>query len=335
MSTSTSAALCDQLVYAAIAVFVIAMLVYAAEAARRASPGTTALRSVLVSFRAPGDAVPTTRHDEGSDRPYRTRRLRATAISVTNLGLLLNFGAVAARGFAGQRATWGNMYEFVLVAGVAAGAAFLVFLTRQPARELEVWIVLALGLAVTLLYTPVDLLAPVLNSYWLVIHAAAAMTSGGVFTVGVVAAVLLLVRSRADRRTVPGGTRRGYAATLPLAETLSRVSHTAHMFAFSIWTFAVTWAENSWGHHWGWDPKEPWAVHHLGALRGLPARPGDPELAGEQGVMVRHRQLHGVHPQLLWRQHVDPGAALLRRGVSDDHGRRSCAPIRRLPKLTT
>ena len=63
MSTSTSAALCDQLVYAAIAVFVIAMLVYAAEAARRASPGTTALRSVLVSFRAPGDAVPTTRHD--------------------------------------------------------------------------------------------------------------------------------------------------------------------------------------------------------------------------------------------------------------------------------
>ncbi|WP_275106591.1 cytochrome c biogenesis protein CcsA [Nocardioides daphniae] len=60
-----------------------------------------------------------------------------------------------------------------------------------------------------------------------------------------------------------GGRRGGYAASLPPASTLEQVAHTAHIFAFPVWTFAVIagaiWAENSWGRYWGWDPKETWA----------------------------------------------------------------------------
>jgi len=96
-----------------------------------------------------------------------------------------------------------------------------------------------------------------------VIHVAAAITGGGVFTVGAVATGLFLVRHRQERRGTAQAPRGRYAASLPTTRTLEQVAHTAHIFAFPIWTFAVIagaiWAENSWGRYWGWDPKETWA----------------------------------------------------------------------------
>ncbi|MBZ5733517.1 c-type cytochrome biogenesis protein CcsB [Nocardioides sp. TRM66260-LWL] len=251
MTNQTLAQLSNSLVYAAIAVYALAMLSYSAEAARRT---------------ATGSAPPT----------ERTRLVGAIGTSLTVLAFALTVGGTISRGFAAGRVPWGNMYEFVLVCSVAAGAAYLAFLTRLPVRAFGVWIVglilLALGLAVTVLYTPAGALVPVLDSYWLVIHVAAAITGGGVFTVGAVATALFLVRTRLERRATadPSGTsdasgspRRGYAASLPSASTLEQVAHAAHMFAFPIWTFAVIagaiWAENSWGRYWGWDPKETWA----------------------------------------------------------------------------
>jgi len=166
------------------------------------------------------------------------------------------------------------MYEFATAGALAAAGAYLVFLRRQPVRDLGVWIIavvtLTLGLAVTVLYTPAGDLVPALNSYWLVIHVAAAIVSGGVFTVAAAASVLYLLRRRADRRASGAGPnmserrpRRGYSAHLPAAATLEKIAYSAHVFAFPIWTFAVIagaiWAEDSWGRYWGWDPKETWA----------------------------------------------------------------------------
>src|SRR5699024_8357090 len=180
---------------------------------------------------------------------------------------VLHLAGVLARGLAAGRAPWGNMYEFTAAATLAATAAYLVFLRRQPVRDLGVWILalvtLCLGLAVTVLYTPAGDLVPALNSYWLVIHVAAAIIAGGVFTVGAAATGLYLTRRRADARDAGGQATRGYAGRLPAATTLERVAHTAHLFAFPVWTFAVLagaiWAEDSWGRYWGWDPKETWA----------------------------------------------------------------------------
>ena len=179
---------------------------------------------------------------------------------------MLHLAGVLARGLAASRAPWGNMYEFTTAATLAATAAYLVFLRRQPVRDLGVWILalvtLSLGLAVTVLYTPAGDLVPALNSYWLVIHVAAAIIAGGVFTVGAAATALYLLRRRADARDA-GVAVAGYAGRLPAARTLEDIAHTAHLFAFPVWTFAVLagaiWAEDSWGRYWGWDPKETWA----------------------------------------------------------------------------
>ncbi|MAY97753.1 c-type cytochrome biogenesis protein CcsB [uncultured Nocardioides sp.] len=273
----TFAQLSNGLVYSAIAVYALALLAYAAETAGRvATTGTVGAdsqaRSRLVGAATIGagspdrsrlaDAAPVV-----DDPPSRSRLLGAVGTSLTVLAFGLNLGGVVTRGLAAGRAPWGNMYEFVLVCALAAAAAYLAFLSRRPVRAFGVWIVavvlLALGLAVTVLYTPAGDLVPVLDSYWLVIHVAAAITAGGVFTVGAVATALFLVRHRQERRGTAQEPRGRYAASLPTTRTLEQVAHTAHIFAFPIWTFAVIagaiWAENSWGRYWGWDPKETWA----------------------------------------------------------------------------
>ncbi|GAW49779.1 cytochrome c assembly protein [Nocardioides sp. PD653] len=236
LSTQAMAQLSNNLVYSAIAVYAIAMLAYAAEAAGRTATTT-----------GPSET-------RGTGKWFR---LGAVGTSLTVLAFALNSGGVLARGLAAQRAPWGNMYEFAIVGAVAAGGAYLALLYLRPVRDVGVWIVaivlLALGLAVTVLYTPVDALVPVLNSYWLVIHVAAAITAGGVFSVGAVATGLFLLKSRSEKRAARSGNPPGrrYAASLPASSTWEQVAHTAHMFAFPIWTFAVIagaiWAENSWG----------------------------------------------------------------------------------------
>lgn len=180
--------------------------------------------------------------------------IAATAVALTVLAFALHVASVVSRGLAAGRAPWGNMYEFVVVCALAAAGAFLVAVRARPVQVLGVWVtalvLVALGLAVTVLYTPAGALVPVLNSYWLVIHVAAAVIAGGVFTVGFGATVLFLIRLRLDRRGRGTGM-------LPSATLLGQVAHTAHMFAFPVWTFAVIagaiWAENSWGRYWGWD----------------------------------------------------------------------------------
>ena len=277
-STETLAQLSDNLVYSAIAVYVLAMLAYAALSARRtAGDGDTGVAAAEPAAAIPTGGPRAASNDVSSPRSQVGTgpaaepaagadgdRLAASAAALTMLGFGLHLCGVLARGLAAGRAPWGNMYEFAVVAALTATGAFLVFLRREPVRALGVWItalvVLTLGLAVTVLYTPAGALVPVLNTYWLVIHVAAAITAGGVFTVSFVATVLYRVKLRAERS---GRGSRRYAGHLSSSDTLNRVTHTALLFGFPIWTFAVIagaiWAENSWGRYWGWDPKETWA----------------------------------------------------------------------------
>lgn len=278
MPTTMLAQFSDNLISSAIAVYALAMLTYAAEAALRARtpPRPNTLTPAMASARAGGGAAtaaPPTAivGDERASAPTREQQLGRVAVSLTVLAFGLHAAAVTARGLAAGRAPWGNMYEYAAAVALAAAGAYLVLLRRKPVRDLGVWVTavvtLTLGLAATVLYTPAGDLVPALNSYWLVIHVAAAIVSGGVFTVGAAATVLYLLRQRGDRRgQAPGdhgARRRGYAALLPAATTMEKVAHSAHVFAFPVWTFAVIagaiWAEDSWGRYWGWDPKETWA----------------------------------------------------------------------------
>lgn len=240
----------DALVTSALAVFSLALVLYAAAAALARTAGAPGAR-VLAPVGGPANAADQLR-DQTRTSAGRAARTGRAGTALVVLGTVLVCLAVLGRGLAAGRAPWGNMYEFGLTGSAAVAVVFLLYLRGRDVGGLAVWLVavvlVLLGVSVTSLYTPVDDLVPVLNSRWLVVHVAAAIVSGALFTVGAVATLAHLLRRR-----------RGAEEDDPFAD----LAHTVHLVAFPIWTFAViagaVWAENAWGRYWGWDPKETWA----------------------------------------------------------------------------
>lgn len=194
----------------------------------------------------------------------RTELLGRIGLAVTVVAALTHVAGVVLRGVAAQRPPWGNMYEFVTTSLAIVAIVYLVLALRSGMRWLGLPVTLLLtigqGLAVTVFYVDVSELMPALHSVWFVIHIIAAATAGAAFNVGGIAAILYLVRTRAEAR----GSVRGYLARIPSAAALDRVSYRFHAFAFPLWTFTIAagaiWAQFAWGRFWGWDPKETWSL---------------------------------------------------------------------------
>lgn len=276
MPTNELALWSDRLVLVSLATLSACLLTYAAAAAITAR--TSRRSSALVLAGSAGPARLTEDPDRHGRR-HDTVRSAGTILMATGSALLVL--AVVARGLAAGRVPWGNMYEFGLTAAAAVGVTFLVVRRGRAVDAVAPWtvalVLVLLGVSVTSLYTPVDDLVPVLDSTWLVIHVAAAIVAGALFTVGALATLGQLAYARVGR---PG-------------RDLADLAHTVHLVAFPIWTFAViagaVWAENAWGRYWGWDPKETWAfitwvlyAAHLHALAtsGWRRRAGWLALAG-------------------------------------------------------
>jgi cytochrome c-type biogenesis protein CcsB len=191
-------------------------------------------------------------------------------VTVTVVAAIAQAGSLLARGVAADRFPLGNMYEFLLTAGLAGAVAWLALLTRRPdaVRGLGLYVTLALALLLGVagrIHTRVEPLVPALESPWLRVHVGTAALATGLLLVGFVATALYVTRLRHDaavasrhRPATSGTTRR-----LPEAAALDRLALRVHQLAFPIWTFAILagaiWAEAAWGRYWGWDPKEIWA----------------------------------------------------------------------------
>jgi cytochrome c-type biogenesis protein CcsB len=283
VNQQTAAELSNGFVYGSMAALTLAMFAYAAELAfgTRSRVGRTvaALEPEPVLVGADAVSVPTTPpptppssppssggfQEASPERQRRADTYGGIGFSLTVAATgLLGLGIVL-RGIAAGRAPWGNMYEFSCALAFVLLSVFLVVAWRRPdLRYLGIFVVvpalLTLGLAVAVLYVPAGPLVPALRSYWLVIHVAAAIVSGAVFTVGGVVTVLYLVQDWWERH----GTVNALSRRLPPSEQLDRMSYRLFAFVFPLWTFAIMagaiWAENAWGSYWSWDPKETWAL---------------------------------------------------------------------------
>lgn len=208
-------------------------------------------------------------------------------IALTVVTLLVHVAAVVLRGVAADRAPWGNMYEFVTSSLAFAGAVYLLAVWKLGARWLGIGVTLlstvGLGLAVTVFYVDVAPLVPALHSVWFIVHIVAAAIAGAAFNVAAVAAILYLLKQRAENSGTP---TRGYLARLPESKKLDLFSYRLHAFAFPLWTFTIAagaiWAQYAWGRFWNWDPKETWsfvtwviyaAYLHARATAGWKGRP--------------------------------------------------------------
>jgi cytochrome c-type biogenesis protein CcsB len=190
------------------------------------------------------------------------------AASLSWLGILTHIVAVTTRGFAVHRAPWGDMYEFITALTCVAALFFGYILVKYRAWALGVFvmgaIVIALGLAETLIYTPAGPLVPALQSYWLSIHVTAMTLSTGIFFVAAVLGIMYLVTERYRKRVAEGKAEPNQLLDrIPPAAQLDKLTYRAVVFGFPIWTFGVMagaiWADQAWGRYWGWDPVETWA----------------------------------------------------------------------------
>jgi cytochrome c-type biogenesis protein CcsB len=248
----------DSLLFAAVVVYVVAMVCYFVEFAFSRTPGPKPIAGGAV------DTMPVS-VSRRLERASSSRGLPAlagrAAVVLTFVGWALHNGSVVTRGLAAHRVPWGNMYEFSSMVCLIAVTAYLYLLTRQRVRYLGGFVmlpvVLYLGLAGTVLYAPAAPLVPALNSYWIKIHVVGAMSASGIFMVGFVITALYLWREWRERRFPDRPSR------LPSAAALDRAAYRVNAFAFPVWTFAVmagaVWAEAAWGRYWGWDPKETWS----------------------------------------------------------------------------
>lgn len=270
-------AVSDALLVVAVLAYLVAMVLHAAQFAFRDRPAREAVaaptqparalaRGAVTTADPPPTPVPGGGPPERAGGAGRALPLDRVALWSLLLAVAAHAATAVTRALAAHRVPWGNMYEFVLTATLVGAVAWLVVRFRHPAAaHLGLYVALAnvalLGLAGMVLYSPVGPLVPALDSYWLVIHVAAASTATGIFLVGFVTAVMFLVRTGYEAQK----TRFPYplGVKMPAAGALERLMFRVHAFAFPIWTFAVIagaiWAEAAWGRYWGWDPKEVWA----------------------------------------------------------------------------
>ena len=191
------------------------------------------------------------------------------AMTFSVVGLLAHVIAVVTRGLAVHRAPWGNMYEFVTALTCVAALFFVYVMIRYRAWALGVFVmgavVVALGLAETVIYTAAGPLVPALQSYWLSIHVTAMTLATGIFFVAAVLGVLYLVAERYRARVAAGKAQpgNGLLERIPAPAQLDKLTYRTVIFGFPIWTFGVIagaiWADQAWGRYWGWDPVETWA----------------------------------------------------------------------------
>jgi cytochrome c-type biogenesis protein CcsB len=176
---------------------------------------------------------------------------------------------VVSRGLAVHRVPWGDMYEFVTTVTCVAVIFFFFLMLRYRAYRLGLFVlgpvVILLGLAETVIYTPAGQLPPALQSYWLAIHVTSITLATGAFVVAALFAAVYLLADRHARRAAAGLPTRGDAIFrfLPLPKVIDQLAYRTVVFGFPLWTFGIIagaiWADEAWGRYWGWDPTETWA----------------------------------------------------------------------------
>ncbi|MFC7529395.1 c-type cytochrome biogenesis protein CcsB [Actinoplanes sp. GCM10030250] len=265
------AELSNQLMALTVLAYLAAMVCYAGEYAfgQRSRIGKAAARPArqLVGSGAPLESGPPVIKVPAPAKPGKGELAGRIAVVLNLIALALHLGATVTRGIAADRMPWGNMYEYILSVTLIGSAVWVTVLLRTPAvRHLGLFaslsLVVLLGAAGLVAYTPVGPLVPALNSYWYIFHVSTIIISSGIFLAGAVPAVMFLIKNGYDE-----GKRR-FPYTLgkrvPDAGMLERLTFRLHAFAFPLFTFGALiagplWAEASWGRYWGWDPKEVWA----------------------------------------------------------------------------
>ncbi|MEP6631475.1 MAG: c-type cytochrome biogenesis protein CcsB [Lapillicoccus sp.] len=282
MPSTTLVGYSNLALYSAMAVFTVAMLLFAfhlaalgpvaapvaARAGRKRSrelvgAGPTRAPGASGAPSAPRNAGPGAPAEADDTASPRARRLAGIALSMSWLGAVLLLASVVLRGLAVMRPPWGNMFEFATAGCAAAALAYCALARRNQWEWLGIFVIgpilLTLGLALFAFYTEAAELMPALKSVWLVIHVIVAILAVAVFTIGFSVGIVYLVKRRREEHPPE---RKNFVETLPSSAALERTAYGLNMVGFILWTFTLVagaiWAQKAWSAYWTWDAKEVW-----------------------------------------------------------------------------
>ena len=291
----------NQLIISAMIVYAFAMIFYAFDLfgsrelkTSQTSVGTAAKASSVrrtnrktattAVLDRPGDdeSAAATGTDPAPSARRNRRRGARIGTSLLVLAVLLHAAAVLTRALSVSRVPWGNMMEYVLTATAITVIVYLVVTLKKDVRYLGTFVsggvLLSLGLAITVFYTPAAKLIPALDSYWIAIHVPIAILSTSLLFISAALALFQILKTVHEDRD-PKWLR--FMKRLPSSTDLERISYTIAAVGFITWTFTLIagaiWAEVAWSRYWGWDSKEIWtfvvwviyaAYLHARATRG-------------------------------------------------------------------
>ncbi len=194
---------------------------------------------------------------------------------------LIHTGGLIARWIVSGHAPWSNAYESMIYVGWATMLFGLIF-GRKSSMTIAATAFLTAFILMVAHWNWMDPeianLAPVLNSYWLMIHVAVIVASYGPFALGMILgliSLLLMILTTKKNKTKIG-------LMIKELTIINEMSLTVGLVLLIIGNFlGGQWANESWGRYWGWDPKETWAlisimiyafVLHLRLVPGLRGR---------------------------------------------------------------
>jgi cytochrome c-type biogenesis protein CcsB len=238
-------------VYSAMAVYTLALFAFAWDLAKRSA-------AKPVPVLAGGG-----RESQHPAEPASWGPFQRIGLTLLVLGWLLHLVATVARGIAGNRVPWANMFEFGLTSTMLIVAVFLGTLFWKDLGYLGAsitgFVLLALGVVTVNFYVDVTPLPPALQSAWLVIHVFVASFATAFFALGAALSALQLVRARFEVRKM---TRARIMNTLPGSSVMESLAYRLNVVGFVMWSFTLIagaiWAERAWGRYWGWEVKEVW-----------------------------------------------------------------------------
>ncbi len=162
--------------------------------------------------------------------------------------------------FIAGHAPWSDGFESMTYIAWATVLAGFIFSKHSPITLAATSILAGLILFVAHLAwmnPAITNLVPVLNSYWLDIHVSMITASYGFLGLGAllgfITLLLFILKTKKNDKRL----------SLAIIE-LNAINEMSLMIGLAMLTVGTflggVWANQSWGHYWGWDPKEVWAL---------------------------------------------------------------------------
>jgi len=176
------------------------------------------------------------------------------------LAFIFHLFFLAIRWYISGHAPWSDAYESIIYISFATILSGIVFSRNSNFSLSGAAIVGSIFLMVANLNwinPEITNLAPVLNSYWLMIHVSIITSSYGFLALSAFLGIFTLILMIFIKRSSKSNIGNEISRIVSINERCMMIG----LFLLTIGTFlGGVWANESWGRYWGWDPKETWAL---------------------------------------------------------------------------